>query len=646
MGRDFMQTRTLSSLKLFGIIIFSILYLEIFFETRVLNFEFDITFFRMILFSFSYTVLIMFFVMFFKEKTVKKMMYVLIFVITFLYVNQEIYHSFVEGFYSIAVAGDFTAGLSFIGDYITAFRFIHIFYLVPILSLYFLSKYKLIDFYVEYCTLKRPLVLLITGTAFFFIGLQTIDENIEDSGAMVTYSDMDLYTYMYNSQDALKKFGLLTFTQRDFFSLFRSDPLSESEYEILIDDYFASQPNHIINNFSGIFSDKNLILIMAESLDTFAINEVLTPNLYALKTENAYFENYYSPLYYRSTADTEFLSQTSMYPNKNVALSMDAYTDNTFLYTLPKLFESRGYETLSFHNYIDYFYPRSDFHTEALGYNSYYGPEEMGMDVNNSNNNLIFNHDWQSDYDMMVAAVPEFINQEKFFVNMLTVSGHFKYSSDHPIASQNAQAVTDYEIATGIDLDSQIFYYLAANIELDKAIGYLFDELEAAGKKEDTVVIIYGDHYAYGVDKSVIWEYDEMKDPGSDMDIHNVPLMIYSDSFILDGLMDYYMSSIDIIPTISNLFNLPLDYGKVFGNDALANDDNVVRFADLSFVSRTFSYDSLSEEMNISGDVNPEYIVYLSNKFINDYKYNVLVLDFDYFRKDEDDEDDEEDVEE
>ena len=68
---------------------------------------------------------------------------------------------------------------------------------------------------------------------------------------------------------------------------------------------------------------------MAESLDTFAIHPILTPTLYDLKSNYAYFENYYSPLYYRSTADTEWMVQTSFYPNKNVTLSMEAYVNNT-----------------------------------------------------------------------------------------------------------------------------------------------------------------------------------------------------------------------------------------------------------------------------------------------------------------------------
>ncbi len=627
-----MKNEFFNSLKLFVILFVSIVYLELIFKARLLYVGFNSDLLRVVIFSLSYSLMIMFISMFFKEKAAKIILFTFLSIITFLYINQEIYHSFVEGFYSLAVIGDVTAGLSFIGDYITAIKFLQILYFVPLISLYLLGRYKVISFDIEYSTLKRPLILLISGTMIFFVGLQTIDESSDDLGDVITYSDMDLYTYMYNSQDALKKFGLLTYTQRDFFSLFRTDPLSETEYEILIDDYFDSKPNHIVNNYSGIFEDKNLIFIMAESLDTFAINEELTPNLYRIKTQNAYLQNYYSPLYYRSTADTEFLVQTSMYPNNNVTLSMDYYVDNTFPSTLPNLFEKNGYETFSFHNYIDYFYPRSTFHINTLGYNSYFGPEEMGMDIENSEKSIIFNHDWQSDLDMMVAAVPEFINEDKFFVNMLTVSGHFKYDENHPIAAKNAHEVADYEIRNDIELDDEIFYYLAANIELDKAIGYLFEQLEDNNKLEDTVIVIFGDHYAYGVDKNTIWEYDDMKDDNSDMDIHNVPLLIYSNSSVLNGYVDNYISSIDFIPTMSNLFNLPLDYKLVFGNDALADKENVVRFADLSFVSATFSYDSLPEAMTIPDDVNPEYIRYLSNKFINDYTYNLKVLNYDYFK--------------
>ncbi|MBN2604837.1 MAG: LTA synthase family protein, partial [Bacilli bacterium] len=589
-----MKTKIINMLALFFFMFFSISYLEILFKIRVLTFVFDITLFRVILFSLTYSIMFMFILMFFRKGTAQKLSFILIIIVSFLYLNQEVYFSFVEGFYSITIAGDFTMGLSFISDYLTALQFGHLLYFLPLVSIYLLNRFRVIDFNIEYFTLKQPLILLIFGFGLFFISMQTIDETIEDSGAAITYSDMDLYTYMYNSQDALKKFGLLTYTQRDFFRLFRTDPISESEYEILLDDYFKNQDSHTYNSFTRSLNNKNLILIMAESFDTYAINEQLTPNLYNMKENSAYFENFYSPLYYRSTADTEFMVQTSLYPDKNVTLSMDAYIDNYFPYTLPKMFEAKGYSTYSFHNYTDYFYPREKFHTETLGYNAYYGSEALGLLDNPNEGQIIFNHQWQSDLEMMEIALPYFIESDRFFVNMITVSGHFKYAADHEIAQRNVEAVSQYEIDNDISLKNEIFYYLAAQIEFDKAMGYLFDQLAVYDHLDDTVVIVFGDHYAYGIDKEDIWAYDDIKENNSDMDIHNVPFMIYSNSSQLTGTIDNYMSTIDVLPTISNLFGLQLDYTKVFGKDALASKDDVVRFADMSFVSRNFSYDSLS----------------------------------------------------
>ncbi len=645
---SFSERKILNSIVLFLFVLISIIYLEILFKIRVLTIGFDINLFRVISFSLSYSVLVMFFLSFFKEKTVKRISFVVIVIITFLYVNQEIYNSFVEGFYSLTVAGDLTLGLSFINKYLSAFNFWDILYLFPIVSLYFLSKYKIIKFNVEYYTLKQPLIVLMLGFLTFFISLQTIDESVEKIENVITYSDMDLYTYMYNSQDALKKFGLLTYTQRDFFSLFRTNPLSESEYEILLDDFFENRDPHYSNSFSRMFANKNFILIMAESFDTFAINEELTPNLYRMKQENAYFENYYSPLYYRSTADSEFLVQTSFYPDKNVTLSMDSYSGNTFPYTLPKMFSEKGYATYSFHNYTNYFYPRPEFHMNALGYDAYYGSEELGMLDNPEPGEIIFTHQWQSDLELMEksldchtysdsdSCVDILDNNQAFFLNYVTVSGHFKYSEDHPIAKKNADIVAQYEIDNDIELPKDIFYYLAANIELDKAMGYLLSELERTDHLDDTVIMIFGDHYAYGIDKEVIWEYDDIKEDGSNMDINNIPMIIYSNSTMLNGVMDNYMSTIDVIPTISNLFGLGLDYTKVFGVDALANKENVVRFADMSFVSKYFSYDSLSEEYTIiDNHVTPEYLAALNYQIINDYTYNLHVLQYDYFKDDD-----------
>ena len=217
------------------------------------------------------------------------------------------------------------------------------------------------------------------------------------------------------------------------------------------------------------------------------------------------------------------------------------------------------------------------------------------------------------------------------------MSGHFRYAGSHEIAQKHEQTVLDYEIANEIELDEQIFWYLAANIELDLAIGYLLDELEANDLMDDTVIMIFGDHYAYGVSEETIWEYDDMKIDNDELDLHKVPMILVSDHFLLDEPIDTFMSSIDIVPTVANMFGLPIDYKRVFGMDVFSNDEHIVRFADMSFISKDFRYYSLSEQYEIYDEaVVPEYLIEVNFNLLNDYRYNLMLLQYDYFKPDED----------
>ena len=688
-----MKQKMNNSGKLFGIVFLSILYLEILFKIRLFeSVSFNMELFRIVLFSFSYSLMIMFFLMFFGKKTVFILLMVFLSFVTFAFLNQEIYSSIVNQFYSVTVAGDFTLGLSFINKYFESLRFSQITYLLPIVTILLLRNLEKISFDVMYTNIKHPLIIISTMAIAFFLSLQSIDERIEEGiDESIAFSDMDLYTFMFNPQVALKKFGLLTYTQRDFFSLFRVDPLTPQDYEVLLDKYLAEKkvpPLSGNNEYTGIYEDKNFILIMAESLDTYAIDDMITPTLYQFAQESAYFENFFSPLYYRSTADTEFLVQTSFYPNKNVTLSMTEYIDNYFPYTLPKLFKAtnKSYQTYSYHNYTDYFYPRTQFHIETLGYDNYKGaatefpidPSDdyyISTETDSKGNEvdiyyaglgllpepvgIVNNHNWQSDVALFERSLPDFINNNgKFFANYITVSGHFRYSKDHEVGMLHYQWVIDqFEANDDRDTpDDSIIYYLAANKEFDLALDELKTSLIEAGQWDNTVIMIFGDHYAYAIDDEVIWDYDENKVEGdldSELRLHNVPMMICvgdgtttetancsgGDDNILQGTISNYMSTIDIIPTVANLFNLPLDdYRLVFGEDALSTDKNIVRFADMSFISKDFSYDSLSEKYALKNGFISDSLFFKTYYYniVNEYEYNLNMLNLDYFRDQED----------
>jgi hypothetical protein len=87
-----MKNELFASIKIFILIFVSIVYLELVFKARLLFVQFDSNLLRILIFSLSYSLMIMFFSMFFKEKAAKIMIFTFLSVITFLYINQEIYH--------------------------------------------------------------------------------------------------------------------------------------------------------------------------------------------------------------------------------------------------------------------------------------------------------------------------------------------------------------------------------------------------------------------------------------------------------------------------------------------------------------------------------------------------------------------------
>jgi lipoteichoic acid synthase len=331
------------------------------------------------------------------------------------------------------------------------------------------------------------------------------------------------------------------------------------------------------------------------------------------------------------------MSQLSLFPNKNVTLSMEAYKDNTFPNTLPRLFEQQGYKTFSYHNYTDYFYPRTYFHTNTLGYQVYKGASALGLLDEVPRGTLIFNHQWQRDSELISLTVDEYMNEDKFFVNYITVSGHFNYNKDHEVVPYHLDALDQYLEESNQTLPSDIYYYLATAMELDLAIGMLKEALSLNNKLDDTIIMIYGDHYAYAIDQDVIWAYDTVKENNDLFELHKVPLLFHAPNTKLQGNFNRFMSSLDILPTISNLFGLNLNYQHVFGVDVFSNRDAIIKFPNLSFKSKNFYYNSLTDIYGIENDViTLEELKFLEQQLIVMYRYNNLFLDYDYLKNRDD----------
>jgi phosphoglycerol transferase MdoB-like AlkP superfamily enzyme len=652
-----MQEKTKTSLLLYFFIFLFIFYLEVVFKLSITSFRFEYLR-RIFLFTSAYSLFAILFIRFLPRKVFKVFLLILGLLGIFLYFAQDIYYRILSGFFSFDIAGDAHKATAFLSRIFVNLTWVHLLYLLPlVLLIYFYVRYRkkeIPEKHFFYGSIFDFFQWFIIATLLFTTIVHTLPKKPENYfRSPYIYAEYDFYTKAPSAYQTINKFGMLTYIQRDFANKFREDPDEGTVYEEII-EYGQERDEHVEDPlYNGYFEGKNMIFIMAESFDTFAINPSLTPNIYRMQNDSWNFNNFYSPLYYRNTADTEFMSQTGFYTSRHTPLTMETYKDNYFPYTLPKIFKEAGYGTYSFHNYTDYFYPRSDFHPNTLGYDEYYDAVDFGF--LEEPKGVITNHIWQSDADLVEESLNILLDKpQPFFSYILTVSGHMDYEEGHPIADQHIDDIRQIFIDEGRDMPADdILYYHAANYELDLAIGILLDRLEAEGIAEDTVIVFFGDHYAYGLDKDDIGDYVAITDPNDEkanedsplgeLRFQRVPMMIYN-----PGKTDVYrkdftevFASIDIMPTIANLFDLDLEYSYVFGKDVFSNQRQAVYFSNGSILTEDFFFDSENEEFvmfDLDDSLTEDEIVEKYSEaeaFYGEYLYrqiiNESILDIDFF---------------
>ena len=392
---------------------------------------------------------------------------------------------------------------------------------------------------------------------------------------------------------------------------------NEADEEIKkMHEYFKNQAPSKKNEYTGMFKDKNLIVFVAEALSDIAIDPVLTPNLYKLYKEGFQFDNFYTPLFPVSTADGEYITDTSLLPKEGV-WSLARLDGNYMPYSYANVFENLGYTSQSYHNNTATYYKRNTY-LKTMGYDSFKACG-AGLDINC--------RIWpQSDAEMMEASIDDYIKDEKFLAYYMTVSGHLEYTKiGNMMVSRNWSLVKD------LPYSNKAKSYLACNMELDKAIGYLLKRLEEEDRLKDTVIAISGDHYPYGL---TIDEVNELSDYVRDenFEIHHMPFLLWN-SEMESKKIEKYASSLDVLPTILNLFGIEFDSRLLMGRDILSDSDGLVIFSNRSFITSKGKYNALTGEMEKFEEVSDDYINQVNGVIYNKFKYSRLILEKDYYRK-------------
>lgn len=405
------------------------------------------------------------------------------------------------------------------------------------------------------------------------------------------------------------------------------DELMENEHNSTIKNmhaYFQNETPSNKNEYTGIFKGKNLIFMVAEGFSPIAVDEKLTPTLYKLVNSSFVFENYYQPLYNCSTSDGEFISQLSLLPGVRTC-SMKATEGVYFPYSLGNVMDKYNYKTYGIHGWT-YSYYRRDITMPNLGY-EYYGYDRYKKGYKYALSGI--KDSWPtSDVDVIKSSYPIISKSSPFIAYYMTISGHLPYN----FTGGNAMSNRNREAVSNLEADDSIKAYIASQIELDKSLKLLIDDLKSDNILDDTVIVLTADHYPYGLSNDDIESYvDWMKNPNFDLYKNN--LIIYN-SEMETTKVSKYTSSLDILPTVLNMFGVEYDSRVLMGRDIFSESDDLVIFNNKSWITNKGRYDYLKHEYeSFDGNYDQDYIDKINKIVDNKFKMSKLIITNDYYRK-------------
>ena len=385
-----------------------------------------------------------------------------------------------------------------------------------------------------------------------------------------------------------------------------------------MDEYFASITPSSQNAYTGMFEGKNLIWIVAEGFSTWAINEELTPNLAKMSKECFVFENYYNPIWGVSTSDGEYTVCTGLLPKAGV-WSMSNSARNDMAFCMGNQLLAKGYLCNAYHDHSYSYYNRDASHPN-MGYE--YIAKGRGLDVMTQ---------WpESDVEMMEKTVCDYATKEPFHVYYMTVSGHLEYNfGGNAMSQKHKDEVADLPYSTAGKA------YIACQIELDNAIGVLLDSLKKAGTLDDTLIVLSGDHYPYGLTKGQIDELNG-SEVEKNFELFHSTLIIWNSAMAANGetvKVEKPCYSVDILPTVSNLMGVPYDSRLLMGRDVFSSASPLVVFANHSWLTDKGRYNAVKREFIPAEGVSvkEDYAQNMMDKVNSMFTYSAKILDNDYY---------------
>ncbi|MFD2728044.1 LTA synthase family protein [Enterococcus camelliae] len=502
-----------------------------------------------------------------------------------LYANVNYYREFTD-FITINTmlgAGKVSSGLG--ESALRLFRWYDVFYFVDILVLILALAFKKI---------KMQVAPVRARMAFAVSALSIM---IFSGNLFLAETDRpELLTRTFSNDYLVKYLGINTFTGYDAVQTYKTNQVRAKASATDLDavkEYVRQHYAAPNDSLFGIAKGRNVIYIHLESTQQFIINYKLkdangvehevTPFLNSLYNSNSTysFDNFFHQVKAGKTSDAETLMENSLFGLDQGSLFTQLGGKNTFQSAPNILQQTQGYTSAVFHGNVGNFWNRNETY-KHFGYDYFF--DSSYYDVNDENS---------FQYGLMDKP---FLNQsikylerlqQPFYSKFILVSNHFPYSELSGNEAGFPQATTD---------DETINNYFATENYMDTAIKEFFDYLKASGLYDNSIIVLYGDHYGISNsrNKELATLLGKTKDTWTDYDnaqMQRVPYMIHIPGTTSGGVNHTYGGEVDALPTLLHLLGVDTSKYIQLGQDLLSKDHNqVVAFRDGSFVTPNYTY--------------------------------------------------------
>ena len=524
---------------------------------------------------YSLIALILSIFLFFKGKKAYWFIFIGGFLLTFLLYANVVYFRFFSDFLTFSTLNQASNVESMGGAVSASFKWYDFVYFIDTIVYLFILIFKRSWLDKRVFSKKFVPVVMAASIALFFLNL-----------AFAETDRPELLTRTFDHKYLVKYLGPYNFTVYDGVKTIQNNQqkalASEDDLTRVLN--YTKQKNTEPNpEYYGIAKKKNIIKIHLESFQTFLINKKVngkevTPFLNKLSTGNddfRYYPNFFHQTGQGKTSDSEFTMDNSLYGlPQGSAYSLKG--DNTYQ-SLPAILDQKeGYTSDVMHGDYKTFWNRDQIY-KHFGIDKFYDATYYDMSDEN-----VVNLGLKDKPFFKASAEYQSKMKQPFYSHLITLTNHYPFTLNSEDASIDKPN-------TG---DSTVDGYIQTAHYLDQALEQYINDLKAKGLYDDSVIMIYGDHYGISENHNNAMEklLGEQITPAKFTDLNRTGFWLKIPG--KNGTVDEtYAGQVDVMPTILHLVGIDSKNYLMLGTDMLSKDHNdVIPFRNGDFITKDYKF--------------------------------------------------------